>query len=408
MTAIPICDTLTITAKTNGAKGVVTITGGGTGLTYKPNANANGADTFTYTIADGHGWTTIGTVNVTITPVQDPPNAVNDATLSVRESAGATALAVKANDSDPDGDTLTIVAKTNGAHGTVAITGGGTGLTYDPVNLYYGTDVFTYTLSDGHGGTDSATVLLTITKDTTKPVAIAPIESFYSPDGRHELDEGSYRLVRHRHERDRDRQVPAPGQHERRELRDGEPGQRDLDLREPDPDRRPELPLPGPCDRQAGQRGQLRLRADVQARSLPEHELRRPLHGNLDDELQRSSASGGSHRSTTSTGARARITDDARATSPGSPPGPRPAGPRRSGSTASWPRPSTCAARRRSTASSSSHATSRRSARTRSRCGRPAAGGSTWTPSSSTAEAGAAMPRARGTCYTAAAVSGRP
>ena len=176
----PDLDTLTITAKTNGAKGVVTITGGGTGLTYKPNANANGADTFTYTIADGHGWTTIGTVNVTITPVQDPPNAVNDATLSVRESAGATALAVKANDSDPDGDTLTIVAKTNGAHGTVAITGGGTGLTYDPVNLYYGTDVFTYTLSDGHGGTDSATVLLTITKDTTKPVAIAPIESFYS------------------------------------------------------------------------------------------------------------------------------------------------------------------------------------------------------------------------------------
>ena len=193
-----------------------TITGGGTGLTYKPNANANGADTFTYTIADGHGWTTIGTVNVTITPVQDPPNAVNDATLSVRESAGATALAVKANDSDPDGDTLTIVAKTNGAHGTVAITGGGTGLTYDPVKLYYGTDVFTYTLSDGHGGTDSATVLLTITKDTTKPVAIAPVEIVLLPDGRHELDEGSYRLVRHRHERDRDRQVPGPGQHERR------------------------------------------------------------------------------------------------------------------------------------------------------------------------------------------------
>ena len=61
------------------------------------------------------------------------------------------------------------MAKTNGAHGTVAITGGGTGLTYDPRQLYYGTDVFTYTLSDGHGGTDSATVLLTITKDTTKP-----------------------------------------------------------------------------------------------------------------------------------------------------------------------------------------------------------------------------------------------
>ena len=56
------------------------------------------------------------------------------------------------NDSDPDGDTLTITAKTNGAHGSVAITGGGTGLTYDPVQLYVGTDVFTYTISDGRGG----------------------------------------------------------------------------------------------------------------------------------------------------------------------------------------------------------------------------------------------------------------
>ena len=279
-------DTLTITAKTNGAKGVVTITGGGTGLTYKPNANANGADTFTYTIADGHGWTTIGTVNVTITPVQDPPNAVNDATLSVRESAGATALAVKANDSDPDGDTLTIVAKTNGAHGTVAITGGGTGLTYDPVNLYYGTDVFTYTLSDGHGGTDSATVLLTITKDTTKPVAIAPIESFYSQTV------GTSSMKAHIAWSGTDTNGTGIGRYQLQVSTNGgsyvtrEPGQRDLDLREPDPDGRPELPLPGACDRQAGQRRQLRLRADVQACSLPELELKHPLHGNLDDQLQ--------------------------------------------------------------------------------------------------------------------------
>jgi hypothetical protein len=171
-------DILTITGKTNGSKGVVTLTTSTT-LTYKPNPNANGADTFMYTINDGHGGSATGTVNLTITPVQDPPNAVNDATLSVRESAGATALAVKANDTDPDGDTLTITAKTNGSHGTVAITGGGSGLTYDPVQLYYGTDIFTYTISDGHGGTDSATVLLTITKDTIKPVVVAPVESFY-------------------------------------------------------------------------------------------------------------------------------------------------------------------------------------------------------------------------------------
>ena len=72
----------------------------------------------------------------------------------------------------------TITAKTNGAKGTVAITGGGTGLTYDPAPLKNGTDTFTYTVSDGHGGTDTATVLVTITPDTAAPVVAAPQARF--------------------------------------------------------------------------------------------------------------------------------------------------------------------------------------------------------------------------------------
>ena len=111
----------------------------GTGLTYRPNANAFGSDAFTYTVSDGLGGSGTATVNVTISAIERPvPNAVNDAALSVPESAGATALAVMANDTDPDGDTLTIIAKTNGAHGTVAITGGGTGLTYNPTSCTTG------------------------------------------------------------------------------------------------------------------------------------------------------------------------------------------------------------------------------------------------------------------------------
>jgi len=68
---------------------------------------------------------------------------------------------------------------TNGAHGTVSITGGGTGLTYDPVQLYAGTDTFTYTVSDGHS-TDTATVLLTVVKDMTAPTVVGPAQSFYA------------------------------------------------------------------------------------------------------------------------------------------------------------------------------------------------------------------------------------
>ena len=85
-TAVPVLtgdadidgDTLTITATTNGTKGTVAITGEVTGLTYKPGANKSGADSFTYTISDGHGGTATATVTVTITPSNDGPNAVND------------------------------------------------------------------------------------------------------------------------------------------------------------------------------------------------------------------------------------------------------------------------------------------------------------------------------------------
>jgi lipopolysaccharide export system protein LptA len=165
--------TLTITGKTNGSKGTVDISGGGTGLTYTPNANANGSDSFTYTISDGVGGTDTAAVSVTITPVNDDPTALADA-LTVAEDAGATAVAVLTNDSiAPDtGETLTITATTNGTKGTVTITGGGTGLTYTPNANANGSDSFTYTISDGHGGTDTATVAVTITPVNDPPNAV--------------------------------------------------------------------------------------------------------------------------------------------------------------------------------------------------------------------------------------------
>ncbi len=171
-------DPLTITAKTNGTKGAVTITGGGTGLTYKPYIGFSGPDSFTYTVSDGHGGTAIGTVTVTITGVNDPPTAGNDGSMSVAEGAAATALAVLGNDTDPDGDTLKITKVTSGTLGTVAITGGGAGLTYDPASLKKGIDTFTYTVSDGRGGTDTATVRVTIVADKLAPVISTLAESF--------------------------------------------------------------------------------------------------------------------------------------------------------------------------------------------------------------------------------------
>jgi N-acetylmuramoyl-L-alanine amidase len=176
-------DIVSITATTDGAKGAVAITGSGTGLTYKPNANANGLDTFTYTIDDGHGGTDTATVHVTITPVNDPPNAVNDGVptpVKIGTGAGPVPIYVLANDtSAPDaGESLQITSVTNGSHGVVAIGPRGLSLTYDPTGTTTGVDVFTYTISDGHGGTDTASVQVNVAADGTAPVLTTPVVTY--------------------------------------------------------------------------------------------------------------------------------------------------------------------------------------------------------------------------------------
>jgi len=154
-------ETLKITSVTQPANGTVVITGGGTGLTFQPSPNFNGTTTFTYTISDGNGGTDTATVTVNVTPVNDRPNAVNDSAM-VAQDSGATPIDVLANDTDADKDTLTITSVTQPANGTVAITGGGTGVTFQPSPNFTGTTTFTYTVSDGHGGTSTATVTIMV------------------------------------------------------------------------------------------------------------------------------------------------------------------------------------------------------------------------------------------------------
>jgi Ca2+-binding RTX toxin-like protein len=141
--------------------GTVAITGGGSGLTYSPNPNyCNGGsptDDFTYTLNGG----STATVRVTVTCVDDNPVAVND-TATVSRNSGATQINVLANDTDPDGGPKTIQSVTQPGHGTVAITGGGSGLTYSPNPNYCNngspTDNFTYTLNGGSTATVAVTV----------------------------------------------------------------------------------------------------------------------------------------------------------------------------------------------------------------------------------------------------------
>ena len=85
------------------------------------------------------------------------PYVINDTATTPN---GSVSVDVLANDSDPDGDGLSISSVTSGQNGTVSITG--SGLLYQPNSGFAGTDTFSYTATDGNGGSGTATVTVTI------------------------------------------------------------------------------------------------------------------------------------------------------------------------------------------------------------------------------------------------------
>ena len=164
-------DTLTVTGVTvNPLHGTCVVNASGT-ITYTPTGNYSGTDTFTYGISDGNGGTDTATVTITITAVNDAPDAIAD-TATTAEDTPVTVI-VLANDTDPDGNALTVTGVTTGpSHGTCIVNASGT-ITYTPTGNYSGTDTFTYAISDGNGGTDTATVTITINAANDVPDAKA-------------------------------------------------------------------------------------------------------------------------------------------------------------------------------------------------------------------------------------------
>ena len=162
-------------------------------LRFKPDANENGNSytSFDFKVSDGTAYSSsASTITVNVTPGNDAPNASND-TASATEGSSTTVSnasngVIDDNDTDPESDTLTItnIAHTNGnsesvtssttysngqsivgTYGTLTIGADGT-YTYTPNDKLgsgeTGTDVFTYTVSDG-SATDTATITFTVT-----------------------------------------------------------------------------------------------------------------------------------------------------------------------------------------------------------------------------------------------------
>ena len=156
----PDGDALTIVSvsPTNGTANI-----SGTNVVFTPATDFTGTAFIGYTITDGFGGTNSALIIISVT--NRPPAAVNDSASTSKNVA--VTIPVLVNDSDVDGDALTIVsvAATNGFASI-----SGTNVVFTPTNNFLGTAFIGYTISDGFGGTASA--LITVTVTNRAPVAV--------------------------------------------------------------------------------------------------------------------------------------------------------------------------------------------------------------------------------------------
>jgi len=149
-------------------------------LTITPPANYNGSFSVTATatateIATGGSTSASTDWNVTVAPVNDAPDAVNDGTVAAsavttNEDVAATNIVVLANDTDPEGNPLTVTAASS-PNGVVTINADGT-LNFTPATNFNGDTTITYSISDGQGGTDTATVFVKVNPVNDAPDAV--------------------------------------------------------------------------------------------------------------------------------------------------------------------------------------------------------------------------------------------
>ncbi len=160
-------DALSIESVTAPVNGTARIAHGG--VLYAPAADWHGTDRFSYTAADGNGGTAQAEVVVVVVPVNDAPVAVVDTALTVEDAE--VVIDVLANDTDADGDALSIESVTAPVNGTARIAHGG--VLYAPAADWKGTDRFRYTAADGNGGTAQAEVVVVVEPVNDAPVAVA-------------------------------------------------------------------------------------------------------------------------------------------------------------------------------------------------------------------------------------------
>jgi len=163
---------LTAVLLTGPQHGTFTLNADGS-FAWSPPAGWYGTDSFSYAASDGTDLSAAAVVTLTVSHLNHLPLATDDQ-FSLAEdtvlSVGAPGLLV--NDSDPDGDPLSVQLLTAALHGSLVLNADGS-FVYTPTLNFFGSDSFTYIVNDGFGNSLPATVLLTVTAVNDPPVAAA-------------------------------------------------------------------------------------------------------------------------------------------------------------------------------------------------------------------------------------------
>ena len=158
-------DVLTYFVLTQPSNG--TLSGTAPNLIYAPSEDFNGLDSFTYKVNDGELDSDVATVAITITPLNDKPEAVAQALTTPED----TALNITLAGSDPDGSAVNYIIVDQPANGTLS--GDVPNVIYTPSINYNGPDSFTYKVNDGELDSDVVTVAITVVPGNDAPIASA-------------------------------------------------------------------------------------------------------------------------------------------------------------------------------------------------------------------------------------------
>ncbi|GLX80160.1 hypothetical protein tinsulaeT_35000 [Thalassotalea insulae] len=140
------------------------------GWLYTPNANFHGEDSFSYQVSDGQLTSAVASVTITVNPVNDAPQAQDDSFTINTDSGEYQPLDVQANDSDIDGDDLSIY-QASADIGTVEVINNL--LNYLPPKGYNGSAKLNYIIQDVAGAQASAEAMLTLASAVSN-ISITP------------------------------------------------------------------------------------------------------------------------------------------------------------------------------------------------------------------------------------------